>query len=44
MLKSLLADGREAYVGSANLTEYGMALFVEIEIVLKGRQVFAKQP
>jgi len=36
--KVLLADSRNAYIGSANLTEYGMARFVEIGVLLRGPQ------
>ena len=39
--KVLLADGKKAYIGSANLTEHGMARFVEIGVLLYGPQ--AKQ-
>lgn len=34
--KVMLADGRTAYIGSANLTEYGMGRFVEIGVILEG--------
>lgn len=37
--KVLLADGEKAYIGSANLTEYGMARRVEIGVLLQGPQV-----
>jgi len=37
--KVLLADRRMAYVGSANLTEYGMARFLEIGVILRGASV-----
>ncbi len=34
--KVLLVDGRSAYIGSANMTEYGMARFLEIGVLLQG--------
>lgn len=34
--KVLVSDGRDAYVGSANLTEYGMARRMEIGVLLRG--------
>lgn len=34
--KVILVDGRTAYIGSANLTEYGMGRFVEIGVTLEG--------
>jgi len=37
--KVMLVDGRIAYIGSANLTEYGMSRFVEIGITLYESQV-----
>lgn len=44
--KVLLIDGKNAYIGSANLTEYRMARFLEIGVLLQGplvkrlRQIF----
>jgi phosphatidylserine/phosphatidylglycerophosphate/cardiolipin synthase-like enzyme len=44
--KILLADGEKAYLGSANLTEHGMARLVEVGVILQGlpvrllRQIF----
>jgi putative cardiolipin synthase len=44
--KVLVSDGERAYLGSANLTEYGMSRFLEIGVLLRGalvgqlRQVF----
>lgn len=37
--KVMLVDGRTAYIGSANLTEYGMARFVEIGVTLQEPQL-----
>ncbi|MCB8986013.1 MAG: phospholipase D family protein [Ardenticatenaceae bacterium] len=37
--KVMLVDGRIVYIGSANLTEYGMSRFVEIGITLYESQV-----
>jgi phosphatidylserine/phosphatidylglycerophosphate/cardiolipin synthase-like enzyme len=37
--KVLLADNEIAYIGSANLTEYGMSRMVEVGIILEGRPV-----
>jgi len=37
--KILLADGEKAYLGSANLTEYGMARQVEVGVILQGSPV-----
>jgi len=37
--KVLVADGEKAYIGSANLTEYGMSRFLEIGVILEGVQV-----
>lgn len=34
--KVLVSDGERAYLGSANLTEYGMSRFLEIGVILKG--------
>jgi phosphatidylserine/phosphatidylglycerophosphate/cardiolipin synthase-like enzyme len=32
--KVMLIDGQNAYIGSANLTEYGMSRFVEVGVIL----------
>jgi phosphatidylserine/phosphatidylglycerophosphate/cardiolipin synthase-like enzyme len=37
--KVLVSDGERAYLGSANLTEYGMSRFLEIGVLLKGALV-----
>jgi phosphatidylserine/phosphatidylglycerophosphate/cardiolipin synthase-like enzyme len=37
--KVLLADSEQAYIGSANLTEYGMDRFFEVGVLLQGAQV-----
>jgi len=42
--KVMLVDGRTAYIGSANLTEYGMDRFVEIGVTLEGTKTKDLQP
>lgn len=42
--KVMLVDGRTAYIGSANLTEYGMGRFVEIGVTLENTKAQELQP
>jgi phosphatidylserine/phosphatidylglycerophosphate/cardiolipin synthase-like enzyme len=37
--KVIVVDGKSAYIGSANLTEYGMSRYLEIGVVLRGEAV-----